>query len=234
MDNITPLQELARIAERPRRRRPAAASASARSTKNSRKLPAVALFQPRETIRYRSSTAPLLERRSRIPGPGRAVRSVLRDRARRRHQARSARRRRRRAAHVERRAAEERRRAGAGDARAVLAAAAAARPASAPKPACSASRGTCATPVRGRRRTPNGGPGGPMVPPGKYSVRLTSGGQTITRTFELQVGSARRRRRRDRRGDRRAGEVPAAGARRDQRRAEAAAVASSRRCRRPA
>lgn len=32
---------------------------------------------------------------------------------------------------------------------------------------------------------PNGGPGGPMVPPGKYSVRLTSGGQTITRTFAL-------------------------------------------------
>ena len=24
-----------------------------------------------------------------------------------------------------------------------------------------------------------------MVPPGKYSVRLTAGGQTITRTFEL-------------------------------------------------
>ena len=34
-------------------------------------------------------------------------------------------------------------------------------------------------------QTPNGGPGGPMVPPGKYSVRLTSGGQTITRTFQL-------------------------------------------------
>jgi hypothetical protein len=33
--------------------------------------------------------------------------------------------------------------------------------------------------------TPNGGPGGPMVPPGKYSVRLTAGGQTITRTFAL-------------------------------------------------
>ena len=25
-----------------------------------------------------------------------------------------------------------------------------------------------------------------MVPPGKYSVRLTAGGQTITRTFELK------------------------------------------------
>jgi hypothetical protein len=35
-------------------------------------------------------------------------------------------------------------------------------------------------------QNPNGGPGGPLVPPGKYTVRLTSGGQTITRTLELR------------------------------------------------
>jgi hypothetical protein len=34
--------------------------------------------------------------------------------------------------------------------------------------------------------TPEGGFGGPMVTPGKYSVRLTAGGQTITRTFDLK------------------------------------------------
>ncbi|MGE0864207.1 MAG: hypothetical protein AB7P34_09920 [Vicinamibacterales bacterium] len=33
---------------------------------------------------------------------------------------------------------------------------------------------------------PAGGPGGPMVAPGKYSVRLTANGQTITRTFDLK------------------------------------------------
>ena len=33
---------------------------------------------------------------------------------------------------------------------------------------------------------PQGGPGGPVVPPGKYSVRLTSGGQTISRVFEIK------------------------------------------------
>jgi len=33
---------------------------------------------------------------------------------------------------------------------------------------------------------PQGGPGGPVVPPGKYSVRLTSGGQTISRAFEIK------------------------------------------------
>ena len=35
-------------------------------------------------------------------------------------------------------------------------------------------------------QNPAGGPGGPMVPPGKYSVRLTAGGQTITRVFDLK------------------------------------------------
>jgi hypothetical protein len=35
-------------------------------------------------------------------------------------------------------------------------------------------------------QNPNGGPGGPMVPPGKYGVRLTAGGQTITRNFDLR------------------------------------------------
>ncbi len=33
---------------------------------------------------------------------------------------------------------------------------------------------------------PNGGPGGPLVPPGKYTVKLTAGGQSITRTLELR------------------------------------------------
>jgi photosystem II stability/assembly factor-like uncharacterized protein len=33
---------------------------------------------------------------------------------------------------------------------------------------------------------PEGGFGGPVVPPGKYSVRLTSGGETITRAFEVK------------------------------------------------
>ena len=34
---------------------------------------------------------------------------------------------------------------------------------------------------------PQGGAGGPMVPPGKYTVRLTTGGQTQTKPFELKV-----------------------------------------------
>jgi photosystem II stability/assembly factor-like uncharacterized protein len=34
--------------------------------------------------------------------------------------------------------------------------------------------------------TPEGGPGGPMVPPGKYSLKLTANGQTTTRTLEVK------------------------------------------------
>ena len=34
---------------------------------------------------------------------------------------------------------------------------------------------------------PNGGGNGPLVPPGKYTVRLIAGGQTQTRTFDLKV-----------------------------------------------
>ena len=34
---------------------------------------------------------------------------------------------------------------------------------------------------------PQGGGGGPMVPPGKYSVRLMAGGQPQTKSFELKV-----------------------------------------------
>lgn len=33
---------------------------------------------------------------------------------------------------------------------------------------------------------PEGGPGGPMVPPGKYTIKLTSGGQTTTRTLDVK------------------------------------------------
>jgi photosystem II stability/assembly factor-like uncharacterized protein len=33
---------------------------------------------------------------------------------------------------------------------------------------------------------PQGGPGGPMVPPGKYTIRLTAGGQTTTKPLEVR------------------------------------------------
>ena len=33
---------------------------------------------------------------------------------------------------------------------------------------------------------PNGGPGGPMVPPGRYTVKMTAGGDTTTRTLDIR------------------------------------------------
>ena len=189
MDNITPLQQLAAIwPVRAPRRGTAAVEVRLRPRFGGRtgSCPPVALFQPREAIRYRSSTAPFSNVDPEYPFQGAQFDLYFATAPGAETQARSARRRRRGASHLERGAAEERRRAGAGHARTVLAVARRARPAFAPKPACSASRGTCATPDRGPRRIPNGGAGGPMVPPGKYTVRLTSGGQTITRTLDLK------------------------------------------------
>ncbi len=147
MDNITPLQELARIVNAT----PTAAgghdgalagSGFSRDRIEQQQLPAVALFQPREAIRYRSSTAPLLERRTRVPrSSARSSISTSRARPARTPSSKCSTPAAPRSAPGTCAPPQERRRAGAGDARAILAAAAAARPASAPKPACSASVG---------------------------------------------------------------------------------------------
>ena len=71
--------------------------------------------------------------------------------------------------------------------------------------------------------TPEGGFGGPMVPPGQVQRAPDLGRPDHHADVRREVGPAHRRRRRHRRRHRRAGEVPAAGARRDQRRAQAAA-----------
>ena len=184
MDNITPLQQLTAILSGPRAtggghdggefEQSAAGS-----------LPPVALFQPRDTIRYRSSTAPLTRNEPEYPAqfaqfdlyfasaPGADTKLEVLD--------------------------------GGGTA---LRTWNVAPPKSTGAPVqemrgpFGGRGGGGSTSLRaeaGMQRiswdlrypgpwtaqTPNGGPGGPMVPPGKYSVRLTSGGQTITRTFQL-------------------------------------------------
>ena len=186
MDNITPLQQLAANRERPRRRRRVGSfgfsdiEEEQRSCRRSRcssraKRSAIAAARRRCSRAEPEYPAQLAQFDLYFASaPGADTKLEVLDAGGRR------------AAHLERRAAEERRRTGAGNARPVRAAAAAAPPASAPKPACSASRGTCATPVRGRRRIPPAVRADRWCPPGKYTVRLTSGGQTITRTFELK------------------------------------------------
>jgi photosystem II stability/assembly factor-like uncharacterized protein len=184
MDNITPLQQLAAIVNGP-------STASGGhdggfSEQAAGALPPVALFQPRETIRYRSSTAPLTRAEPEYPAqfahfdlyfasaPGADTRLEVLD-----------------------------------------ASGAALRTWSVapPKSAGQAEQGMRggfggrggggSTSIRAEAgmqriswdlRYPGpwsptataGGPGGPMVPPGKYSIRLTAAGQTITRSFELK------------------------------------------------
>ena len=183
MDNITPLQELARLAARRRRPR-VRASASARSTTNRRAAGGGAVPAARDHPLSQQHRA-VLERRPGIPVPGRAVRSVFRYRARRRHQARSARRRRRGAAHLQRGAAEKCRRAGAGHAWTIFRGP---QGSSSIRAEAGMQRITWDLRYPGpwTAQNPAGGAGGPMVPPGKYTVRLTSGGQVISKTLDLK------------------------------------------------
>src|SRR5688500_14709297 len=185
MDNITPLQELARIVNGAATSTGASFGVSA-IDEEQQALPAVALFQPRETIRYRSSTAPLTRAEPEYPAQF---------------------------AHFDLYFANA---PGAEPKLEVLDAAGAAlrtwtvAPPRSGAPAEQGMRGPFggrggggSTSIRaeaGMQRiswdlrypgpwtaaTPAGGPGGPMVPPGKYTVRLTAGGQTITRSFDLK------------------------------------------------
>jgi photosystem II stability/assembly factor-like uncharacterized protein len=193
MDNITPLQQLAAIVAGPRATGaghdggefsdPVVSGFSRIDSEQA--LPSVALFQPRDTVRYRSSTAPLTRDQPEYPAqfaqfdlyfasaPGAETKLEVLDTS--------------------------------GTA---LRTWSVAPPKSAGAPAqemrgpFGGRGGGGSTSIRaeaGMQRiswdlrypgpwtaqNPTGGPGGPMVPPGKYSVRLTAGGQTITRTFAL-------------------------------------------------
>ena len=164
MDNVTPLQQLAALAN-------AAPGATGghdggspegvpggpgfSSAEQARSLPAVALFQPREVIRFRNGTAPASVNEPEYPmggaqfdlyfasAPGAETKLEVLDAQGRRAEDLD------RAGAAQRRRRWRRRRCAARSA-----AVAAARPAFAPKPACSASRGTCATPDRGPRPSP--------------------------------------------------------------------------------
>ena len=181
MDNITPLQQLAAILSGPKA---TGAGHDGGEFEQSASLPSVALFQPRDTIRYRSSTAPLSRAEPEYPAqfalfdlyfasaPGAETRLEVTDsrgtviRTWNVAPPQSA----------GTQAQEMRgpfRRGGSGSS-SIRAEAGMQR-----------IQWDLRYPGPWTAQTPEGGAGGPMVPPGKYSVRLTSGGQKITRTFQL-------------------------------------------------
>ncbi len=183
MDNITPLQELAKLANAA----PATGASFGFSAleEEQSKLPAVAFFQPRETIRYRSSTAPFSNVDPEYPfqgaqfdlwfatAPGADTKLEVLD-------------------------------AGGAALRTFNVAAPRGAGAAGQEMRGPFFRGPQgSTSIRaeaGMQRitwdlrypgpwtvnNPAGGPGGPMVPPGKYTVKLTSGGTVITRTLDLK------------------------------------------------
>jgi hypothetical protein len=181
MDNITPLQQLAAIVNTPK----ATAGLGFSDVEIEQALPSVALFQPREAMRIRNSGAPASAAEPEYPSMGAQFDLYFAN-------------------------------APAADTKLeVLDAKGGALrtwSVAAPRSAAPAGEGggggfrrggggsTSIRPEAGMQRitwdlryagpwspnTPEGGFGGPVVPPGKYSVRLTSSGQTITRTFDVK------------------------------------------------
>lgn len=193
MDNITPLQQLAALANAA----PTAtgghdgganvASGFSRTVEQATRssLPAVALFQPREVIRFRNGTAPASPNEPEYPMTGAQFDVYFAN-----------------APGAETKLEVLDARGGALRAWSVLAPRSAGvgaqdmrgpfRGGGGSTPGIRAEAGMqriswdLRYPGPWAANTPDGGFGGPMVPPGKYSVRLTAGGQTITRTFDLR------------------------------------------------
>jgi photosystem II stability/assembly factor-like uncharacterized protein len=181
MDNITPLQQLAAIVASPK----ATAGLGFSDLEIEQALPSIALFQPREAMRIRNSGAPASAAEPEYPSMGAQFDLYFANAP------------------------------GADTKLEVLDAKGGALRTwgvAAPRSAAPAAEGggggfrrggggsSSIRPEAGMQRitwdlryagpwapnTPEGGFGGPVVPPGKYSVRLTSGGQTITRTFDIK------------------------------------------------
>lgn len=181
MDNITPLQELARIVNGT----PAATGGSfgfSALDEEQTKLPAIALFQPREAIRMRNSGAPATGTEPEYPSMGAHFDLYF-------------------AAPPDAATKLEVLDAKGGALRTWRVGAPQGAPAG--RGGGFFRGGGGSTSIRaeaGMQRitwdlrypgpwapnAPEGGFGGPVVPPGKYSVRLTSGGQTITKSFDLK------------------------------------------------
>jgi hypothetical protein len=186
MDNITPLQQLAALAN-------AAPGATGGHDggegveQSARALPAIALFQPREVIRFRNGTAPASPNEPEYPSTGAQFDLYFAS-----------------APGADTKLEVLDAKGGALKTWNVLAPRSAGQEAPAAGGGGGFRRGGGGSAgIRaeaGMQRitwdlryagpwapnTPEGGFGGPMVPPGKYSVRLTSGGQAITRTFDLK------------------------------------------------
>jgi photosystem II stability/assembly factor-like uncharacterized protein len=187
MDNVTPLQQLAAIANggtRPTGGGGAEAGSGPFGLDEQSSIPSMLIFAPKEAIRLRNVPAPASPDAPEYPGPS---------------------------AHIDvyfQNAPPEDAKIEITDARGQVLRAYTVIPAkgAAPAPAGGGFRRGVASSAgiraeAGMQRlvwdlrypgpwapnAPNGGPGGPMVPPGKYTVKMTAGGQTTTRTLEVKA-----------------------------------------------
>jgi photosystem II stability/assembly factor-like uncharacterized protein len=182
MDNVTPLQQLAAIAQGSPR--PATAQGPSADEQAAGALPGTMIFAPREAVRVRSSTAPASGDEPEYPAAMAQIDLYFQN-------------------------------APAADARVEITDARGgvikswgvvqpgARAGGEPRGGFLRRGGVSSpgiVPEAGMQRlswdmrypgpwapsAPEGGPGGPMVPPGKYTIKFTAGGQTTTRTLEVK------------------------------------------------
>ncbi|MCC7034655.1 MAG: hypothetical protein IT179_17675 [Acidobacteria bacterium] len=187
MDNVTPLQQLAAIAQggAPRPSGDEFASGPSALAQAAPSMPATIVFAPREAIRVRNSAAPASPDEPEYPGataqidlyfqtaPAGDTKLEITDA---RGQALKA------WTVLSAGAA-----AGGGqDMRGFFRRGASSSPGIRPEAGMQRILWDLRFPGPWAPNAPEGGPGGPMVPPGKYTIKLTSGGQTTTRTLDVK------------------------------------------------
>jgi photosystem II stability/assembly factor-like uncharacterized protein len=183
MDNVTPLQQLAAIAQGTAK--PATASGPSAFEQASSAVPSMLMFAPRETVRVRNSAAPASGTEAEYPAamaqidlyfqnaPPADAKVEITDARGQVIKAWGV---------IQPRSGA----AGGQEMRGFFRRGGVSSPGILPEAGMQRLSWDMRYPGPWAPNAPEGGPGGPMVPPGKYSIKFTAGGQTTTRTLEVK------------------------------------------------
>ena len=184
MDNVTPLQQLAAIAQGTPR--PTSGSGPAAEEQAAGPMPSVLMFAPRETVRLRSSTAPVSGNEPEYPAAMAQIDLYFQNAppADTRVEIADA-----RGQVIKSWGVLQPKPAGAGagqEMRGFFRRGAISSPGILPEAGMQRLSWDMRYPGPWAPNAPEGGPGGPMVPPGKYTVKLTAGGRATTHTIVVK------------------------------------------------
>ncbi|MCC7123378.1 MAG: hypothetical protein IT178_00910 [Acidobacteria bacterium] len=191
MDNITPLQQLASLAGGTRSSAPGAEApfggpfASEDREQAAAALPSTIVFAPREAVRLRSSVTPSSADQAEYPPPSAQIDLYFQNApsADTKVEITDARGEVLRTFAVLPASATD---AGGQDMRGAFRRGGGSSPGIKPEAGMQRLSWDMRYPGPWAPNAPQGGPGGPMVPPGKYTVKVTAGGQVTTRVFEVK------------------------------------------------